>query len=344
MKLLSLLVALILLSSPHVSHANFHAVGWVNTFVPGGGRLMMGEYLEAGKEAALEIGTFSAGYAMSPTSSFTLDGTPIDYPSVGTYTFTSKRRVSYCSKYDSVRHICLQYRNRIVATTSSAIDYRKADASKPLTAALLQEFGLKYHIMNAFFSYRDQYNREGGDPGQGIDQRSALEMFKDPFRAEILTSPWVYIPIALTSAFVYYDFRSQLNQTQNAISPLTNSSKAYLAFDQMVMYPFGSAAPEETFYRGFVQNEFYYMVRSPYFAVPMSSLLFALSHSQDSWPSAFISGLYQGTLAYKNNGNLAYGNAVHFWGVVVLGIEAYVLTLNSQAKAPPVSLKFNFTY
>ncbi|MGZ3787378.1 MAG: CPBP family intramembrane glutamic endopeptidase [Bacteriovorax sp.] len=343
MKFAPLFIALNLLFLES-AYANFHTVGWVNTFVPGGGRLMMGEYLEAGKEAALEVGTFGLGYSMSPDSSFTLDGTPIDYPTVGTYTFTSKRRQSYCSKYDPIRKRCLQYRNQTITTVNSAVDYNEKDTTKPLTAAFLQEFGLKYHIMNAFFSYRDQYNLEGGDPGQGIDQRSAKEMFKDPFRWEVLSSPWVYVPIALTSAFVYFDYRSQLNQTSQEITPLNGRSKAYLAFDQMIMYPIGSAAPEEAFYRGFVQNEFYYMVRSPYFSVPMSSLVFALSHSQDGWPSAFISGLYQGMLAYKNDGNLAYGNAVHFWGVVALGVETYVLTLLSQAKAPPVALKFNFTY
>lgn len=343
MKYLALFITLNLLFAECAS-ANFHAIGWVNTFVPGGGRLLMGEYGEAGKEAAIEMGSFGLGYSMSPDSSFTLDGTPIDYPSIGTYTFTTKRRESYCSVYDPIRKRCVQYRNKTISTTSSAADYSEQDASKPLTAALLQEFGLKYHIMNAFFSYRDQYNLEGGDPGQGIDQRSAKEMFKDPFRWEVLSSPWVYVPIALTSAFVYYDFRSELNQTQSEITPLNKQSKAYLAFDQLIMYPVGSAAPEEAFYRGFVQNEFYYLVRSPYFSVPMSSLVFALSHSQDAWPSAFISGLYQGMLAYKNDGNLAYGNAVHFWGVVILGIESYILTLSSQAKAPPVALKFNFTY
>jgi hypothetical protein len=343
MKLSILSIALFLLFLES-AYANFHTVGWVNTFVPGGGRLVMGEYLEAGKEAAIEVGTFGVGYNMSPYSSLTLDGTPIDYPSVGTYTFTSKRRESYCYRYDPVKKRCVAYRNRTITTTNSTTDYSEKDASKALSAAFLQEFGLKYHIMNAFFSYRDQYNIEGGDPGQGIDQRSAKEMFKDPFRWEVLSSAWVYVPIALTSAFVFFDYRSQLNQIQQEITPLNSRSRAYLAFDQMVMYPVGSAAPEEAFYRGFVQNEFYYLVRSPYFSVPMSSLVFALSHSQDGWPSAFITGLYQGMIAYKNDGDLSYGNAIHFWGVVVLGIETYLLTLSSQVKAPPAALKFNFTY
>jgi hypothetical protein len=132
------------------AHANFHAVGWVNTFLPGGGRLVMGEYLEASKEAAFEIGVFGLGYSMSPDSSFTLDGTPIDYPSVGTYTFTSKRRQSYCSRYDNVRKRCVQYRNKTVTSINSSTDYSVKDATKPLTAALLQEFGLKYHIIYHF--------------------------------------------------------------------------------------------------------------------------------------------------------------------------------------------------
>lgn len=341
----SLLCLTVYLASCEGAYANFHAIGWTNMFIPGSGRMIRGEYGDAVKESALEIGTFGLGYSMSPDSSFTLDGTPIDYPSVGTYTFTTRRRQSYCVRYDPVKKICLQYRSRTITSVNTTTDYyNKHDATKPLTAAFLQEFGLKYHLMNTFFVYRDQLNEEGGDPGQGIDQRGAMEMMKDPFRWEVLSSPWVYLPIALTTAFVYYDYRSELDQVRQEITPLNKRSKVFLGFDQMVMYPFGSAAPEETFYRGFIQNEFYYMVRSPYFSVPMSSLLFALSHSQDGWPSAFITGLYQGMLAYKNDGNLAYGNAVHFWGVVVLGIESFVLTLSSQAQAPPVGVKFNFTY
>ncbi len=339
-----LLCFTLFLASTEGAYANFHAIGWTNMFIPGSGRFIREEYGDAVKEAALEVGSFSLGYSMSPDSSLTLDGTPIDYPSVGTYTFTTRHRQSYCVRYDPIKKKCIQYRTKTTTSVNTATDYSKHDATKPLTAAVLQEFGLKYHLMNTFFAYRDQLNLEGGDLGQGIDQRSAKEMLKDPFRWEVLSSPWVYIPIALTTAFVYFDYRSEINQLQGEITPLNNRSKAFLGFDQMVMYPFGSAAPEETFFRGFIQNEFYYMVRSPYFAVPMSSLIFALSHSQDGWPSAFISGLYQGTLAYKNDGNLAYGNAVHFWGVVALGVESFLLTLNSQAQAPPVGVKFNFTY
>ena len=332
--------------SANYAKADFHGVGWFNTFIPGGGRLMMGEYGQAAKEASLEIGTFGIGYAISPDGEFTLDGTPVGYPSVSTYNYISTITRNACIKRDSKTNACLQRAPRLVSRSQKAIDYNPTDSSGPLTAAVLQEFGLKYHIMNVFFSYRDQFNIEGGkDPGQGIDQRSASQMLKDPFQKEVIISPWVYIPIVLTSAFVYFDYQSQVKlQPPNLISPLNTRSKIYTAFDQMVMYPVGSAAPEETFYRGFVQNEFYYLYRSPYFAIPMSSLIFALSHSQDSWSSAFVTGLYQGFLAYRNHGDLSFGNAVHFWGVVALGLETYLLTLHSQAKAPPATVNFSFTY
>ena len=306
MKLLILLIVIQLIYTES-AYANFHAVGWGNTVLPGAGRLMMGEYLNAAKEASLEVGTFELGYSLSHQGAFSLDGTAIEYP-------------------------------------SPTPDNSEKDASKPITSAFLQEFGIKYHLINTFFSYRDQFNIEGGDPGQGMDQRSASEMFKDPFRMEILVSPWTYIPIALTSVFVFFDYHSTTNQNQKKIAPLNRGSKAYLFLGEVGMYPFGSAAPEETFYRGFVQNEFYYLVRSPYFSIPMSSMLFALSHAQADWPSSFVSGMYQGMLAYKDHGNLSFGNAVHFWGVVVLGIEAYIMTLNRQTNARPASLNFSFTY
>jgi hypothetical protein len=301
--------------------ASFHSVGWTSALIPGGGRFMMGEYSEGAKEAGVEIGTFASGYVMSPESSITLDGTPITYPSVTPYNFKSTRQHQHTGG-------------------------RAQDASTPLTAALLQEFGIKYHMLNAFLSYRDQFNLEGGDPGQGIDQRSTKEMFKDPFRLEVLSSPWVYLPIIFTTSFVIMDYKSQIKSDLPSVARLKGSSKAYLAFDQTVVYPLGSAAPEETFYRGFVQNEFYYLVRSPYFSIPMSSMIFALSHSQENWGSSFVTGLYQGMLAYKNNGDLSYGNAIHFWGVFVLGIEAYLLTVhpNSHSKAATPAVNFNFSY
>ena len=227
----------------------------------------------------------------------------------------------------------------------TSIDYdNHKSAAKPLSSALFQEFGLKLHLMNTFLVYRDQNKIESADQGQGIDQRSSREMFKDPFRLEVLKSPWVYLPIIMSGAYVLIDYHSMDNQNKKPIDKLNPGSKAYLATIQLGVYPFGSAAPEETFYRGFVQNEFYYLVRSPYFSIPMSSLVFALSHQQSDWSGAFASGLYQGMLAYKNNGNLAFGNAVHFWGVVILGIEAYVLTLKRQNSHQPVALNFSFMF
>jgi membrane protease YdiL (CAAX protease family) len=325
--------------------ANFHAVGWTNSILPGGGRLMMGEYAAGAKEAALEVSTFGIGYSMSPDSSLTLDGTPIDYPSIITSSYSFKKRQLVCIKYDAKTKKCLQYSNRLVNAVGTGTSSRPRDATRPLTAALLQEFGLKYHLMNSFLSYRDQFNIEGGDPGQGIDQRSVNEMFKDPFRWEVISSPWVYLPIAVSVAFAAIEYRSIISTEQPSVSRLNGPSKAYLAFDQLAVYPLGSAAPEETFFRGFVQNEFYYLVRSPYFAVPMSSLVFALAHSQDGWPGAFVSGLYQGMMAYKNDGDLSFGNAIHFWGVVALGIEAYLLTTRSAStSAAPAALQFQFTF
>ena len=290
-------------------YADFRTTGWFNTFLPGGGKLINRDYSGAAQEASLETSTFALGYSLDHQGRFSLDGTNIVYQK------------------------------------SNGSNFETVNSNKELTAALFQEFGLKYHMMNVFLNYRDQFNKEGAsDLGQGIDQRSSYEMFKDPFRPEVLTSAWVYLPVALTSAYVYFDFQSQKKVAVQPIRPLKTQSKIYNLFNQTILYPSGSAVPEEMFYRGFLQNEMYYTFRSPYFAVPMSSLFFALSHSQEYWPSAFVSGLYQGMLAYQNHGDLTYGNAVHFWGVFFLGLESYFLTLHSEAKAPPVALNFNFSY
>ncbi len=290
--------------------ASFHSAGWINTFIPGGGRLASSDnpmgLQEGSLEALFELGTFGLGWSLNHAGTLTLDGTTIDYP--GPNKFHAERETNIA-----------------------------------LSAAVFQEMGIKTHFVHTFLTYREQFNRHPGDPGQGIDMRSMNEMFKDPFQIEILKSPFFYIPIALTSAFAILDYKSH-HQNLSTIAPLSSTSKSLIGMNQLIVYPTGSGVPEEVFFRGFIQNEFYYLVRSPYFSIPMSSMFFALSHSQDDWSSAFASGVYQGMLAYQNNGNLALGNAVHFWGVVILGIEAYANTMNRQAHPTPIAANFQFSF
>jgi hypothetical protein len=220
---------------------DYHFVGWFNAFVPGGGQFLMGNDWTGGEQAALEITTFGVGYSLSAERHFTIDGVTEEYP-----------------YYTNDSHVNL---------------------NKPLAGALLQEIGIKAHMVNVFDAYREAHDQYGGDAGQGIDDRPALELFKDPFRWEVVSSPWVWIPLIAVAGATALDYRSQIQNGQPRLEKLTPFSNSFVGFNQLAVYPVGSGAPEEMFYRGFLQNEAYQAVRSPFFAIPISTLAFSFSHA-----------------------------------------------------------------
>jgi membrane protease YdiL (CAAX protease family) len=301
---------------------DYHFVGWFNTFVPGGGQFLMGYGWDGAAQAAFEIGTFGIGYDLSARTSFNIDGVPQDYPAVTTN----------------------------LGTTRSGKPRRKGVATAPIeliqpsSAAFLQEVGIKAHMVDVFDSYREAYGKYGGDEGQGIDTRTDWEMFKDPFKWDVISSPWVWIPTFLVAGFTVIDYSSQVQSGLPQIQQLNTVSNSFVGFNQLALYPIGSGAPEEMFYRGFLQNEAFHWVHSPFFAVPLSSLAFSFSHSPDGRLGALASGLYLGTLAYKNHGNLSQGIAVHFWSVVILGIESLALTLRSEKLGRPIGSQVSFFF
>ena len=309
-----------------------HWVGWTNTFVPGGGELLLGNFGEAAIQAGIETSTFGVGFAMSKLSPMTIDGVPEDYPALISGFGITKTQQKNCVKYNA-SHVCTQYTTKTVSTENQTFDYTPYDATKPLTAALLQEVGLKYHMMNVFDSYRKTIKENGEDEGQGVDYTPTEDLLKSPFQAKYITDPYVWIPLLLVATFTAIDYSSQIGSLP-ATQPLTDTSNAYLAFNQTTLYSFGSGAPEEMFYRGFLQNEFYRMVRSPLFSIPMSSLAFSFSHEASGRPTAAVSGLYLGFLAQHYNGQLGPGITLHFWSVFLLGLETYLLSHASQGRAP----------
>ena len=275
------IIYFLLLISP-VSHAaDFHSVGWINTFLPGAGSL--------GK-AAIEVGTFGLGYSWSTHQNFDLDG-----------------------------------------------------AKGNNSSQLLQEVGMKYHMLNVFESYRDEYLVSGGDVAQGLDQRPTLDLFKDPFDPNTLSSPFVWVPLAISAGAIAVDYQSTIHH-QSALPKQSFGTNLFSGFNQITMYPIGSGAPEEMFYRGFLQNEFYHWVASPFFSIPLSAAAFAFSHGPDVRAASAVSGAYLGFLAYRNQGKLNEGIAIHFWTVVMLGVESLFLMLHAQnaSQAPPVSAQFIF--
>ena len=189
MRYLLLLLFTSLLSINAFAVPNYHLVGALNTFLPGGGELLFGDYLSAGIEFTAETSTFAYGYRLSKRTPLTLDGVPQDVPDIQKATFT-------CLQYNLITGDCVKF-GESKSGTFTVFDTRKKANYKPMFAAILQEFGIKYHMVNVFNSYRRALLV--AEPASKIHKRDTIEIFKDPFRLKNLSNPWVYVPLALTA-------------------------------------------------------------------------------------------------------------------------------------------------
>lgn len=287
---------------------NYHFIGWANALLPGSGQTLLGNPGEGALQATYEVSSFAIGYRLSNSEIFSLDG------------FTAPRPLGRLRSPGGISF------------------------ESEVSGDLLQEFGLKAHMVNTFNAYRQAAFRSGMAMDH-IDQTATLDLFKEPFQLPNLSNPWVYIPILTVFTTSVIDYLIQTSRTLPPSPRLNPNSNALYAFNYGLWQPFGSGAPEEMFYRGFLQNEFYEMVPSPFFAIPLSSLLFSLSHAPGEGRfSAAIAGGYLGYLSYRYQGRLGPGITVHFWSGVILGLETILLSQRGQRSTPPASfdLQINF--
>ena len=295
-------------AAPGYSDTDYHLVGWANTFLPGAGRAMMGDYSLGLAQLGYEGGAFVAGYNLSGGSVLTLDG------------FISPKPT-----------------RRLNRTTEVGIENQ-------LYGDMLQEFAIKAHMVNTFDSYRIAAFRDGKMPS-GIDDKPVLDLFLEPFSSKNLGDPWVYLPMAVVFSATVADYIVQTSGTVGTSSRLTPYSNFLYSVNYGVWEPFGSGAPEEMFYRGFVQNEAMDLIPSPYFAIPLSTALFTFSHAPgDGRPTAALAGGYLGYLAYHFNGRLGPGITLHFWADMILGIETILLNHKGQRTTPPASFSVQVNY
>ena len=289
------------LSGTSVSWAepSYHLIGWLNTFVPGSGRFLMGENGRGALEASVEITTFGIGYSLSPLSPMTIDGVPVSIP------------------------------NRRKQTKGSA-EATNAQFQKGLYAEWLQVFGLKAHMTNTFLAYRDS-----GAPG--VDLTPTKDLFLAPFAKQELSNPWVYWGLLSSFATVALDCTVAIMRKQgvNKHARLTTPSLAMYDTTAIGLIPLGSGAPEEMFYRGFLQNEMLQAFSTPYAAIPVSTTAYALSHQSgvDQWVAA-MTGFYLGLMTYQNEGRLSPGIAYHYWSDIFVGIESAILMWKGQPAKP----------
>src|SRR5262249_34651141 len=127
--------------------------------------------------------------------------------------------------------------------------------------------------------------------------------------------------------------------------PLKPYSNWLYFMDYAVIEPVGSGAPEEMFYRGFLQNEFKVMTNSSVFSILATSALFAFSHEPgDGRYSAAVAGMYLGYLEERYHGNLGPGITLHYWSSIFLGIESVLLSQWGQRATPPAGMSIQISY
>lgn len=296
-------------SSDESSRPNYHVTGWLNTFVPGSGEALLGHPALGAFQFAAEVSTFTAGYEISARKPLTLDGVPEEVPQFNRST-----------------------------------PRQQSDIAGPLYADMLQEFGIKYHFVNTFDAYREAARRNGIT--EGIDQTSTGDLFIAPFKAENWESPWVWAPIAAVAAYITYDYINTVNNgSLNRQALLTPYSNYLYSVNYMGVQPFGSGAPEEMFFRGFLQHEFYDAVPSEWFSIPLTTALFTFAHAPGNGRyTAAVAGGYLGLLADHNNGRLSQGITVHFWGDFLLGLETVLLNQKAQRAIAPAVFQVQVNY
>jgi hypothetical protein len=307
-------------------------IGWFNTFVPGGGKFLEGEDLLGAEQALLEVSTFGLGYGLSAKSPMTLDGVPENIPAPHRGLIRLKDRNCQIINRRRICHVV----SRLGGDNFGAVE----DIQKALVADILQEIGIKAHMVNVYDAYRLAMQK--GTTYGFVDQTSTPQLFSAPFQKENLFSAWVAYPLLISLAYHAYEYSSEKTLVT---SPLTSRSKSEYALVYGAVYPFGSAAPEEMFFRGFLQNEAYAATESKWLAVFLSSAAYTLSHSPDSYVSAAVSGVYLGTLTYHDNGALSHGITFHFWSDVIGGIHSILSLYRNQAhSAAPVKLSLSLEF
>ena len=287
---------------------NPHWVGWMNLIFPGAGAALRGQYGSAAIQFGYETGSFAAGYLLSDQKGFSsLDGIS-----------------------DSFRPFSRTGRSR---NDQSAQE-------KKMGSDILLEFSIKAHMANIWSEYRDAYRDQGVT--QGLDQHTTLEGVMLPFNGKYIQQPDVWVPILLVAGATLADY---MTNKPDAIVPLTPASNVLYDFNNGIWQSVGSGYPEEAFFRGFLQNEMKLATHSPLAAVALQSVAFAFSHEQGSGRySAALVGAYLGYLAEKYHGDLGPGTTIHFWGVVILGIESILLSHNAQHSTAQTGFAFQFNY
>ena len=277
------------------------AVGWANLFVPGLGATLRGNPKLGLFEAAATVGTYYGGTFLAEDAHFTMDGS-VDIPN-------------------------------------------QAHISRQLTGQFLQEFGLKTHMYNTFYNYQQAaLDPANAEVQRGYEQPIYTGNYKDllsaPFEPENWATAWFYIPVALSTAYLYADYKNG-----DGIAKRPGQSglgqDSLFGFTQGIGVPLGSAFGEEALWRGFFQREFRHYTHSLTAAIIMQDLIFMSVHSPELRPGAAIGGIYFGLYANHTNGDLGPLVATHFWVDFISAMFTWMKFRRAEGRGAPLSVRLS---
>ena len=292
------------------------ATGWIGLALPGSAAIAEGNYGRGILEATTEIGTFVGGMALAPLGPFTIDG------------------------------------NTQVPQWGPGTGPNAGPIAGALSGAMLQQFGLKFYMYNTFYHYQKAvmgvpgWETGGNDKLQPIYRGGAGDVLSAPFRWKYLSNPFVFVPVLVGSAYLFYEYSRTPLQRSAYIG--TRGEDYLYGIHQIGVVPLGSAFGEEPLFRGFLQREFHQYTGSEWLAILGQSVLFCAIHPADARASAFFSGLYYGWMTDHFDGDLGSAIAMHFWGDVVNGLILTLQYLGAEGKevplSPPVSMSLSFHF
>jgi uncharacterized protein len=189
-------------------------------------------------------------------------------------------------------------------------------------------------LYSSFAAYRDARERDNRGYRTPVPKESLSDLALSPFRWEYLSRPTTFVPLAIAAVASFG------SKGGYGIYRYDDVSKSDLYVYNFTANEF-TAAGEEGFFRGFLNNELSSRWGNGW-GLASSSALFGIAHTgqgntANAWQAA-LAGAYLGWVHQRNEFQIGEGVAIHYWWNVIAGIAA----IRNGGSAQLVSLKFSF--
>jgi hypothetical protein len=173
-------------------------------------------------------------------------------------------------------------------------------------------------LYSSYGAYRDARQRNNAGYRTPVPTESLGELARAPFTPRYLARPTTFIPLALQA---WAAFRG--NDDYGIYRAPDVSARDLHVFNAVANEM--TAVGEESFFRGFLNNEFSNRWGDT-IGLGASSAVFGLAHTgqgqtANAWQAA-AAGLYLGWVHQRNGFEVGEGVALHYWINVLAGISA----------------------